>query len=139
MGVTTVMFCDERHPRFLKRWRFMKEKDIEKRLREEVKKAGGLCLKFTPASWSGAPDRLILFPGGKIFFVELKRPGEEPRPLQKVRIRKLREMGFHAEVLDNVDRIPGLIGDCKSDWKYTCTDDLKFVDDTSGGDAGAKT
>ena len=117
----------------------MKEKDIEKRLREEVKKAGGLCLKFTPASWSGAPDRLILFPGGRVFFVELKRPGEEPRPLQKVRIRKLREMGFHAEVLDNVDRIPGLIGACKSDWKYTCTDDLKFVDDTSGGDAGAKT
>lgn len=90
----------------------MLEKDIERKLREEVTKSGGLCLKFTPASWSGAPDRLVLFPGGKIAFVELKRPGEEPRPLQKIRIRKLREMGFHAEVLDNPNRIPGLIDAC---------------------------
>ena len=134
MGVTTVMFCDERHPRFLKRWRFMKEKDIERKLREEVRKSGGLCLKFTPASWSGAPDRLLLFPGGKIAFVEVKRPGEEARPLQKVRIRKLREMGFHAEVLDNPNRIPELIADCKGGCKLG--DDKSGVAEAVAKDGG---
>ena len=111
-GTRTHIPDDERETRDEERDTTMLEKDIERKLREEVRKSGGLCLKFTPASWSGAPDRLVLFPGGRVFFVELKSPGAKPRPLQKVRIRKLREMGFHAEVLDNPNMIPELIADC---------------------------
>lgn len=51
------------------------EKSIENVLREEVERQGGMCLKWTCPGHRGVPDRMILFPGGIIAFVELKRPG----------------------------------------------------------------
>ena len=51
------------------------EKSIENVLRKAVEDAGGLCLKWTCPGHRGVPDRMILFPGGIIAFVELKRPG----------------------------------------------------------------
>ncbi|MDU5149325.1 VRR-NUC domain-containing protein [Anaerococcus prevotii] len=43
----------------------------------------GLCLKFTSPSMTGIPDRIILLTKGKIEIIEVKRPGREPRPIQK--------------------------------------------------------
>ena len=59
----------------------MREKVIEKKLAEEVKRRGGLCEKWNSGT-SGWPDRIVLLPDGKFGFVEVKAPGEEPRPLQ---------------------------------------------------------
>ena len=59
----------------------MREKIIEKKLAEEVKRRGGLCEKWNSGT-SGWPDRIVLLPDGKFGFVEVKAPGEEPRPLQ---------------------------------------------------------
>ena len=50
------------------------EKEIEAKLRDRVKRAGGLCLKWVCPGWAGVPDRLVLLPGGLVYFVELKRP-----------------------------------------------------------------
>ena len=50
------------------------EKEIEKKLRKKVEKAGGRCLKWVCPGWAGVPDRLVLLPGARIIFVELKRP-----------------------------------------------------------------
>lgn len=50
------------------------EKEIEKKLTNIVKRHGGLCLKWVCPGWSGVPDRIVLLPGGKVIFVELKRP-----------------------------------------------------------------
>lgn len=50
------------------------ERDIERKLRLLVAKHGGHCLKWVCPGWSGVPDRIILLPGGRIYFVELKRP-----------------------------------------------------------------
>jgi hypothetical protein len=50
------------------------EKDIEQKLRQTVEKLGGRCLKWTCPGWSGVPDRIVLLPGGRIHFVETKRP-----------------------------------------------------------------
>lgn len=50
------------------------EKEIEKKLIDAVKGRGGLCLKWVCPGWSGVPDRIVLMPGGRIYFVELKRP-----------------------------------------------------------------
>ena len=51
------------------------EKSIENILRKAVEDEGGVCLKWTCPGHRGVPDRMILFPGGIIAFVELKRPG----------------------------------------------------------------
>lgn len=87
----------------------MLEKDIEVTLVKVVKKEKGLCLKFTSPSMTGIPDRLILLPRGKIGFVEVKRPGEVPRPVQRKRIRQLRNLGFKVFVLDDKEKIDEIV------------------------------
>lgn len=81
------------------------ERDIERALVREVKRQGGLCLKFVSPGWDGAPDRLVLFPGGKMIFIEVKDAGRKPRPLQERRIRQLRDLGFQTEVVDSRERV----------------------------------
>lgn len=71
------------------------EKDIEQKLRREVEHRGGRCLKWVCPGWSGVPDRLILLPGGRIYFVETKRPkGGKLSALQKKWRQWLTELGF---------------------------------------------
>ncbi len=82
----------------------MREKEVEKYLIRQVRKSGGLCLKFISPGWSGAPDRVCLWPKGRLKFVEVKRPGEKMRPLQERRAEELRELGFQVEVVDTLDK-----------------------------------
>ena len=82
----------------------MREKVLEKKLAEEVKRRGGLCEKWNSGT-SGWPDRIVLLPAGKYGFVEVKAPGEEPRPLQLHRHKQLRHLGYKVYVLDDKDRI----------------------------------
>ena len=65
----------------------MREKTIEQHLVKAVKNSGGIAPKLVSPGFDGMPDRLVLLPGGKIGFVEVKVPGKEPRPLQ-VSIRR---------------------------------------------------
>ena len=60
----------------------MREKTIEQHLVKAVKNSGGIAPKLVSPGFDGMPDRLVLLPGGKIGFVEVKVPGKEPRPLQ---------------------------------------------------------
>lgn len=71
------------------------EKDIEKKLRQKVEKHGGQCLKWVCPGWSGVPDRIVLLPGGRIIFVETKRPkGGTLSELQKWWAKRLVDLGF---------------------------------------------
>ena len=94
----------------------MLEKAIEKKLVQEVKKIGGLALKFVSPGFNGAPDRLILLAKAKIAFVEVKAPGEQPRKLQLRRHKQLRSLGFQVYVLDNEEQIGGIIDAICSSW-----------------------
>ena len=85
-----------------------RERDVERKLKKRVESTGGWCLKFL-SSISGVPDRICLFPGGKAVFVELKRHGENPRPLQQRIIGKIRKLGFRVEVIDSEEGIQELI------------------------------
>ena len=79
----------------------MREKIIEKKLVDAVQAMGGMALKFVSPGFDGMPDRILLLPGGKIAFVEVKAPGRKPRPLQLVRHATLRRLGFQVFVLDD--------------------------------------
>ena len=91
-----------------------REREIERTLVEAVRKTGGLALKFVSPGWSGAPDRIVLLPGGKAGFVEVKAPGKKPRPLQVRRKKQLEQMGFKVFVLDGMDQIGGIIDEIRS-------------------------
>lgn len=87
----------------------MTEKLLEKKLREEVKKLGGLALKFFSASFTGMPDRIILMPGGKVAFAEIKTTGKKPTKQQELRIKMLSRYGFDARVIDDLKSLNGLL------------------------------
>lgn len=71
------------------------EKDIERKLKDLVEDLGGKCLKWTCPGWRGVPDRIVLMPRGRVYFVELKRPkGGKLSEMQKWWHKKLRELGF---------------------------------------------
>lgn len=85
------------------------EKHLEQVLTKEVKKRGGLALKFISPGMSGVPDRLIMMKGGRIAFIELKAPGKKMRPLQIKRKRQLETLGFLVYCIDNKDQIGGVL------------------------------
>lgn len=86
----------------------MLERTVEEYLKAKVKAAGGLCLKVIAIGWAGFPDRIVLLPSGWLAFVEVKKPGAAPRPLQESRIQALQRLGFRAGHVDShqgVDRL----------------------------------
>lgn len=87
----------------------MREKQLEQKLVKAVKNVGGLALKFVSPGYDGVPDRLLLLPGGKMAFVEVKAPGSKLRPLQRKRHEMLRRLGFKVHVLDDERRIAAVI------------------------------
>ncbi|WP_427113305.1 VRR-NUC domain-containing protein [Megasphaera sueciensis] len=92
----------------------MREKIIEQKLAMAVKKNGGICPKFTSTGFDGMPDRLVLIPHGKFAFVEVKAPGEKPRPLQLARHRLLSRLGFRVYVLDSEEQIGGVLDEIEN-------------------------
>ena len=92
----------------------MREREIERKLVAAVKSRGGICPKFVSPGFDGMPDRVVLLPHGKIGFVEVKRPGEQPRPLQTARHKILRKLGFLVFVLDGEEQIGGIIDEIQS-------------------------
>jgi hypothetical protein len=92
----------------------MREKTIEQKLARAVKAIGGIAPKLISPGFDGMPDRLILLPGSRIGFVEVKRHGEKPRPLQKARHGLLLRLGFRVFVLDNEEQIGEIIREIQS-------------------------
>ena len=89
----------------------MREKIIEQKLVKAVKAAGGIAPKLTCPGFDGMPDRIILMPGGRIAFVEVKAPEQKPRALQLSRHELLRRLGFRVYVLDNDEDIKNIVSE----------------------------
>lgn len=93
-----------------KRLALQTEASVEKHLRLRVKALGGLCIKL-PAIWyAGIPDRLVLLPGARVLFIELKRPvGGKMEPLQPWWLRKLAALGFSVHVCNTKEKADELL------------------------------
>lgn len=87
----------------------MSEKEIEEQLKIKVRRAGGTALKFVSPGNSGVPDRVVILPGGKIGFVELKASGKKLRPDQRRQQERLKELGCCVAVVDNAETIDAII------------------------------
>ena len=82
----------------------MNEKTIEAKLKKAVEACGGLCWKLVCPGTSGVPDRICMM-NNRAIFVEVKAPGEKPRPIQYRRIGQLQAQGFQTFVIDSIDDI----------------------------------
>lgn len=87
------------------------EKVVERKLVELVKINGGMCIKLLCDQLIGLPDRICLFPGHKIVFVELKTTRQKPKRIQTYMHNKLRTLGFRVEVIDTVESVVNFIDD----------------------------
>lgn len=83
----------------------MLEKDIEKLFRDEIKKAGGKAYKFTSPGNDGVPDRIVMLPGGRIVFVELKTDKGKLSRLQELQCRQIAELGQTVRVLHGLSEV----------------------------------
>ena len=89
----------------------MREKDIEQYLRNQVKAQGGIAYKFTSPGNAGVPDRLVLLPGPRVVFVELKAPGRKSTALQEAQQRRIATLGFRVVVIDSKQDVDKLIAE----------------------------
>lgn len=77
----------------------MLEKEIEKKLVEGVRKIGGRAYKFVSPGNDGVPDRIVVLPGARIIFVELKTETGRLTARQKSQIKRLTQMGCECRTL----------------------------------------
>lgn len=86
------------------------ERDVERYLVQQTKRLGGACLKFVSPGCNGVPDRILLLPGARLAFVEVKRPdGGRTSKLQLYWLQVLRELGFNAVIVRNKAEIDDLL------------------------------
>lgn len=85
------------------------EKKIEARLKVGIEKVGGMCLKFPATFFAGIPDRLIILPGGLVFFVEVKGEGLKLRPRQLFVAKKIEALGIRVYVANSEAMVSDLL------------------------------
>ncbi len=78
-----------------------REKDIEHYFKTAVEKHGAIVWKFVSPGQSGVPDRLVLLPGGRVVFAEIKAPGKKPRPLQRAVFARMARLGHDVFIIDS--------------------------------------
>lgn len=93
----------------------MREKIIEQKLVQAVKAVHGMAPKFVSPGLDGVPDRIILLPGGRMAFAEIKAPGEKMRPLQVRRKRQLEKLGFSVYCVDGIEQIEEILKEIGGD------------------------
>lgn len=92
----------------------MRESTIERYFVSRIQRLGGMALKLNSSSGCGLPDRMVLMPGGRIYFVELKAPGRKPRPVQKAVHSMFRNMGVKVFVIDTKEKVGEFINEIQT-------------------------
>lgn len=85
----------------------MLESAIKRACTKQLETWGWLVIHLIQTSHNGIPDTLILRKK-QAYFIEFKRPGGRPRPLQSYRISKLQDQGFETLIVSDVKDIAHL-------------------------------
>jgi hypothetical protein len=76
------------------------ERQIEAYLVDEVAKLGGIAEKVVALGGRGFFDRIVILPGGRTIFAEVKKPrGSRVSPHQKLRHKLYLTLGVEVAVL----------------------------------------
>lgn len=75
------------------------ESEIESWIDKQIRKTKGLFFKFVSPGNDGVPDRIVILPGGRIIFVELKTDKGRLSPVQKHQISRLLNLGCDCRVI----------------------------------------
>lgn len=88
---------------------YTRESSVERYLVKRVKELGGEAYKFVSPGRRGVPDRLVVLPGGRLFFVECKAPGQKVRATQAREIARLIELEQTVYVVDSREEADRLL------------------------------
>ena len=91
------------------------EKDLEAWTGREVRRRGGLWLKWVSPGCSGVPDRILIAPGGKVAFVEMKQKGGKVSQRQRYVLSLLTRMGCQAYVVFTKEEVRGMLQEVMGD------------------------
>ena len=86
----------------------MLESQLKAKAKKLLEQSGWLVVHIIQCNLNGWPDTMIL-KDGKAIFIEFKRPGKKARALQEYRMKKIREKGFEAMVIDDLKMIEELL------------------------------
>lgn len=95
-----------------------RERDVESYLVDRMNALGLPCLKFIPDGKVGMPDRLILLPGQRVIWVELKTRGGHLEEIQKLQHKRLEQIGHRVVVVWNKDAVDDLVREIKNPGSY---------------------
>ena len=80
----------------------MLESKIQRGIINLLEAGGWYVIKLMQTNKNGIPD-LICHKAGRTIYIEVKRPGEKPRPLQLVRHAQLAAAGIQTYVMTKID------------------------------------
>ena len=81
------------------------ERDIERYLVRRTIEHGGKAYKFVSPGHVGVADRIVLLPGGVVWFVELKTAKGRLSAWQKLFAADLRRMGMNYIVIRSKEEV----------------------------------
>jgi hypothetical protein len=85
-----------------------READIQAQIISKLERAGWLVNKILSCTNPGWTDLECFRQHPEMVFIEVKKPGEKPRPLQDYRHKKLRDLGWTVIVADKLSDIKHL-------------------------------
>ena len=91
------------------------ESQLERKFFDKVKHLGGMPLKFISPGRAGVPDRIVLMPKGKIYFVEMKNEIGQTSPIQDYIFAQFKKLGFKVHIINSVESLEKFIGEIENE------------------------
>ena len=91
------------------------ESKIEEWLVNQVKQMGGIADKFVSPANPGVPDRLVIMPNGRIYFVELKATWGHASNIQKWQHDRYKKCGADVRIIKGMDAAKKFVEELKNE------------------------